>query len=261
MSAACTKLGAGLDLLVTGRAFHRSGCWSLLRGAAVRTELRADWILGSAFRARGGLSLSRTRALSVLSTDRSGHHLPVAHSQPETHTLSRRAALLLSGVLNRLRGFELHVSVHIADRSHARALVDHLLNFFRRGDGRDDQIDKLEPLLRKVIGDSSFYSNRKLIVVSWKIENRLQVFAEQIVEPRYEELFALVRDEAGHAVHAAVAIGPGARLELEFSDGRVGATADSDRPAATRPAKPVASEPKTAAPKRVVKPVGQGSLF
>jgi exodeoxyribonuclease VII large subunit len=73
--------------------------------------------------------------------------------------------------------------------------------------------------------------------------------------------FALVRDEQGHAVHAAAAIGPGARLEVEFADGRVGATADSDRPAATRPAKPVASEPKTAAPKRVVKPVGQGSLF
>jgi exodeoxyribonuclease VII large subunit len=73
--------------------------------------------------------------------------------------------------------------------------------------------------------------------------------------------FALVRDEEGHAVHAAAGIGPGARLDLEFSDGRVAATADGDRPAATRVAKPVASEPKAAAPKRVVKPVGQGSLF
>jgi exodeoxyribonuclease VII large subunit len=73
--------------------------------------------------------------------------------------------------------------------------------------------------------------------------------------------FALVRDEAGHAMHAAAGIGPGARLDLEFSDGRVAATADADRPAATRVAKPAASEPKAAAPKRVVKPVGQGSLF
>jgi exodeoxyribonuclease VII large subunit len=73
--------------------------------------------------------------------------------------------------------------------------------------------------------------------------------------------FALVRDEAGHAMHAAAGIGPGARLDLEFSDGRVGATADADRPAATRVAKPVASEPKAVTPKRVVKPVGQGSLF
>jgi len=74
--------------------------------------------------------------------------------------------------------------------------------------------------------------------------------------------FALVRDEQGFPVHAAASIGPGARLDLEFADGRVGATADADRPVATRPVQPVASEPtKPAAPKRVVKPVGQGSLF
>src|ERR1700692_579502 len=73
--------------------------------------------------------------------------------------------------------------------------------------------------------------------------------------------FALVRDEQGHAVHAAAGIGPGARLDLEFADGRVAATADAGRPAVARPAKPVASEPKSAMPKRAVKPVGQGSLF
>jgi exodeoxyribonuclease VII large subunit len=73
--------------------------------------------------------------------------------------------------------------------------------------------------------------------------------------------FALVRDEAGHPVHAAASVGPGARLDLEFADGRVAATADSDRPAATHKAKPVPGEPKATAPKRVVKPVGQGSLF
>lgn len=79
--------------------------------------------------------------------------------------------------------------------------------------------------------------------------------------------FALVRDEQGLAVHAAASIGPGARLDLEFADGRVAATADADRPAAIKtPAPPsqpkaAAGEAKPAAPKRVVKPVGQGSLF
>ncbi len=74
--------------------------------------------------------------------------------------------------------------------------------------------------------------------------------------------FALVRDADGHAVHAAAGIGPGARLSLEFADGRVGATADTDRPAATAAStKPVAGEPKPATPKRAAKPVGQGSLF
>ena len=50
-------------------------------------------------------------------------------------------------------------------------------------------------------------------------------------------------------------------LKVEFADGRVAATADADRPAAMPPAKPVAGEPKASAPRRVVKPVGQGSLF
>src|SRR2546429_7460279 len=72
--------------------------------------------------------------------------------------------------------------------------------------------------------------------------------------------FALVRDQQGHAVHAAGGIGPGARLDLEFADGHVAATADASRPAA-RPAKPVASEPKPATPKRAAKPVDQGRLF
>ena len=77
--------------------------------------------------------------------------------------------------------------------------------------------------------------------------------------------FALVRDVQGHAVHAAAAIGPNARLSIEFADGRVGATADADRPAATTtaasPAQPAPPETKPAAPKRVAKPVDQGSLF
>jgi exodeoxyribonuclease VII large subunit len=76
--------------------------------------------------------------------------------------------------------------------------------------------------------------------------------------------FALVRDEGGHPVHAADAIGPAARLEIEFADGRVGATADADRPApaarAPAQAKAAARETKPA-PKRLAKPVDQGSLF
>ncbi|AHY54614.1 exodeoxyribonuclease VII large subunit [Bradyrhizobium japonicum SEMIA 5079] len=77
--------------------------------------------------------------------------------------------------------------------------------------------------------------------------------------------FALVRDEAGHPLHAADAIGPGARVEIEFADGRVGATADADRPApaakrAPAQAKPAAQDAKPA-PKRVAKPVDQGNLF
>jgi exodeoxyribonuclease VII large subunit len=106
---------------------------------------------------------------------------------------------------------------------------------------------------------------RALSTVMQRLAARVEHSGQLLTALSYRSVltrgFALVRDEQGHAVHAAAGIGPGARLDLEFSDGRVAATADADRPAATRPAKPAASEPKTSAPKRVVKPVGQGSLF
>lgn len=78
--------------------------------------------------------------------------------------------------------------------------------------------------------------------------------------------FALVRDEAGRHVHGAADVGPGARLDLEFSDGRVGATADADRrfPAATpeEACGPKAkAQSKVQRRKRLAKPAGQGSLF
>ena len=77
--------------------------------------------------------------------------------------------------------------------------------------------------------------------------------------------FALVRDQHGHAVQAAASIGPNAPLSIEFADGRVAATADADRPAATvAPTSAPAlarRETKTTTPKRVAKPVDQGSLF
>ena len=76
--------------------------------------------------------------------------------------------------------------------------------------------------------------------------------------------FALVRDESGHPLHAAENIGPSARLEIEFADGRVAATADADRPAATSTPSATPKQPareKPAAPKRIIKPIDQGSLF
>ncbi|MEH6951300.1 exodeoxyribonuclease VII large subunit [Nitrobacter sp. NHB1] len=76
--------------------------------------------------------------------------------------------------------------------------------------------------------------------------------------------FALVRDDAGQALRNASAIGPGARLTLEFADGRVAATADNDRPAATSSGPTGSSprgQPKPASGKRASKPADQGNLF
>ncbi|MBS0530525.1 MAG: exodeoxyribonuclease VII large subunit [Proteobacteria bacterium] len=71
--------------------------------------------------------------------------------------------------------------------------------------------------------------------------------------------FALVRDDAGQTVRTVSAVGPGARLSLEFADGRVAVTAGADRPAAI--SSNPASAPKPAPARRTGKPADQGNLF
>lgn len=72
--------------------------------------------------------------------------------------------------------------------------------------------------------------------------------------------FALVRDEAGHALRNAASVAPGMRLDIEFADGRVAAVADGDPPASPPRREPpkVAAKPAT---KRSPKPSDQGDLF
>jgi len=112
-------------------------------------------------------------------------------------------------------------------------------------------------------------ARRALVTAMQRLEARVAHSGQLLSALSYRGVlargFALVRDEQGHAVHAAAAVGPNAHLSIEFADGRVAATADADRPAATAaPAsgpKVVAQEPKAAPPKRIAKPVDQGSLF
>jgi exodeoxyribonuclease VII large subunit len=69
--------------------------------------------------------------------------------------------------------------------------------------------------------------------------------------------FALVRDGAGHPLRTASAVNPGAALDIEFTDGRVGATAQGVSPRIESP--PFA---RTRARRRRGGPIeGQGSLF
>jgi exodeoxyribonuclease VII large subunit len=67
--------------------------------------------------------------------------------------------------------------------------------------------------------------------------------------------FALVRDAKGRPLRAAAAITAGMALEIEFSDGRIGARAETN-PAAARPAGP-AGKPRG----RPAGGSGQGDLF
>ncbi|MCA1525928.1 exodeoxyribonuclease VII large subunit [Bradyrhizobium yuanmingense] len=111
-------------------------------------------------------------------------------------------------------------------------------------------------------------AERALVTLLHRLEARVENSGKLLSALSYRSVlargFALVRDEAGHPVHAADAIGPGARVEIEFADGRVGATADADRaaPAERRaPAQPKPAAETKPAPRRLVKPVDQGSLF
>jgi len=112
-------------------------------------------------------------------------------------------------------------------------------------------------------------ARRALVTAMQRLEARVAHSGQLLSALSYRGVlargFALVRDDQGHAVHAAASIGPGAHLSIEFADGRVAATADADRPAATStPASAPAlarRETKTIAPRRVAKPVDQGSLF
>jgi exodeoxyribonuclease VII large subunit len=72
--------------------------------------------------------------------------------------------------------------------------------------------------------------------------------------------FALVRDQKGMPLHAAAAVSPGMRLDVEFADGRVAATADgiagTSSPAPASPARP-----RTKTGNDQGGGSGQGSLF
>jgi exodeoxyribonuclease VII large subunit len=107
-------------------------------------------------------------------------------------------------------------------------------------------------------------AERAMLTMLDRLEARMLHSGQLLTALSYRSVlargFALVRDEAGHPLHAAADVSAGARLELEFSDGRIAATAGTDQPvlAPQQPA-PAPRRPRT--PKRVVKPAGQGSLF
>ena len=111
-------------------------------------------------------------------------------------------------------------------------------------------------------------AERALVTLLHRLEARVENSGKLLSALSYRSVlargFALVRDEAGHPLHAADSVGPGARVEIEFADGRVGATADADRPAPAERRAPAQAKPAAEtkpAPRRLVKPVDQGSLF
>jgi exodeoxyribonuclease VII large subunit len=70
--------------------------------------------------------------------------------------------------------------------------------------------------------------------------------------------FALVRDLEGRPLAEAAAVAPGMRIEVEFRDGRVRASAEESRAPAGRPDAAPAVKPRG---RRGGGDPGQGSLF
>jgi exodeoxyribonuclease VII large subunit len=86
-----------------------------------------------------------------------------------------------------------------------------------------------------------------------RLERAGQLLAASSYRGVLERGFALVRGAEGQPLRNAAAIAPGQRLDIEFSDGRVGALAEGSRPI-ERPA-PVRRR------RRTPPDPGQGSLF
>jgi len=108
-------------------------------------------------------------------------------------------------------------------------------------------------------------AERAMLTMLDRLEARMLHSGQLLTALSYRSVlargFALVRDEAGHPLHAAADVEAGARLELEFSDGRVAATAGADRPVLAPPQNLTTAPRRPRTPKRVAKPVDQGSLF
>jgi exodeoxyribonuclease VII large subunit len=105
-------------------------------------------------------------------------------------------------------------------------------------------------------------AHRALTTLLRHRQTRIQAASQLLGALSYRSVlargFALVRDDHGTALHAAADVGAGARLSVEFADGRVVVTADGER-AAKPPGATKAAAAATA--KRTSKAVDQGTLF
>ena len=126
---------------------------------------------------------------------------------------------------------------------------------------------------RERLGRLAERRDRAIGVAIARRRDRLEGLAPLLRTLSYQSVlgrgFALVRDDEGRPIRSAAAIAAGARLGIEFADGRIAAIAGD---AADLPPEPIASAPgpapasdrPQAAPrprKRATPPADQGSLF
>jgi exodeoxyribonuclease VII large subunit len=256
---------------VAGLARRTAVCW--LRGQeSRRNEFRAA--------ARALPAATELLAIPRQRLDSAGSSLPRS-LKANTHAHHRRFAQLAAGLtLKVLHGQVVHARQRLIVSSErirlsARALLRSRRDCFAGLEIRlkASKLSNAEKQRNAIARDRerthrlAERARRALVTTIQRLDARILHSGQLLSALSYRGVlargFALVRDEHGHAVHAAAAIGPNAPLSIEFADGRVAATADGERPAAapTSAPKPAPREVKTIAAKRVVKPVDQGSLF
>ncbi|MGJ5066051.1 exodeoxyribonuclease VII large subunit [Bradyrhizobium oligotrophicum] len=232
-AAARALPGAG-DLLAIPRQRLDSASASLPRALKTNTHVH--------FRQFAAASAKLT--LRVL-------HAQIAQSRHRLIASSERLSLSSRGQLHRRRERFEALDARFKASRHAYAQAK------RQAIGRER--DRTERLAER--------ARRALLTQLQRLSARVGQNEKLLTALSYRSVlargFALVRDEAGHPLHHAASIGPGAALSIEFADGKVAATAGADRPlppAAPSSPKP-AREAKPSAAKRTPDPADQGSLF
>ncbi|MBX9739546.1 MAG: exodeoxyribonuclease VII large subunit [Beijerinckiaceae bacterium] len=143
----------------------------------------------------------------------------------------------------------------------ARAFTNRALRAKENTAAAFEKLERLQERLARAVANDSRHRAEKL----GGLDKLLASFGYRNVLARG---FALVRDSHGHPVRAASAISPGQSLEIEFADGRIGATATGGSPQgapseggqAPKKASARQSADKTS-PARSSVAGGQGSLF
>jgi exodeoxyribonuclease VII large subunit len=179
-----------------------------------------------------GKSVRLAGALSRLFGERRTRIEGLARGLPDPRSILDTARQRLDDRAERLLlGFRqlLALRHHKLDSAGERLSRSALTNLVERARQRlGDALPRLERAMARFV----VHEQHRLASVG----GRLETF-HQTVTKALERGFALIRDAAGKVVISAEEIGPGDALNIEFHDGKVGATADGKRLAA-KPKKP-----------------------
>jgi exodeoxyribonuclease VII large subunit len=208
-----------------------------------RTELLADLAQKSA-RLLGGLArLTGERRLRFQAAANGLPDLPglLGNARMRLDDRAQRLALALPNLLAARRAALVTIERHIPD-PHALIAARRATLALLSARHRTGLLHALQTARTHAARSTGRLSPAPLQAALRERRARLEGWAARLDGASYEAVlargFALVRDASGHAVAAAAAVKPGARLTLRFADGEAAATADSPGRQASLPLSP-----------------------